>query len=234
MTSERELRDKMVAWNNKSYGRLRAAKEAAPNRYFVNEIIDTIQGEGGMSGTPMRLIRFAFCNLDCHFCDTNHDEVYITYTEEQLLTIIKDSPYEWVLLTGGEPLLQIDADFIASLHQLGKKVALETNGTCSPSDIMAHKPDYITVSPKPGYVPHGGWRHVHVQEIRVIVTGPNVNIHSEMWPTYETLYLSPCFNKVDQPDGACLVNAIEAVKVMARHDSNVRLSLQIHKLVGIP
>lgn len=99
-------------------------------------------GEGANAGTPATFIRLAGCNLKCPWCDTKH-EVFKSL-EEYSITIGKA---DWVVITGGEPLIQ-DLDFLMSrLKSLGKWIQIETNGTF-PLPLFV-KPDWLAVSPKP-------------------------------------------------------------------------------------
>ena len=137
--------------------------------YSVKEIYLTVQGEGAQTGLPAVFLRFAGCNLwsgiekdrasaVCKFCDT--DFVGIDgpnggkfKTASVLVEAVgkhwpsldqKESGQPWVICTGGEPLLQLDEPLIEAFHQVGFKVAVETNGT-----IKAPKGlDWICVSPK--------------------------------------------------------------------------------------
>ena len=94
----------------------------------VNEIFYSIQGEGRYTGTPAVFIRLAGCNLRCDFCDTEH-QPYQDLTEEEIMRQIADFPADHVVITGGEPMLQLTLSFINHLHSAGKFVQIETNGT---------------------------------------------------------------------------------------------------------
>jgi organic radical activating enzyme len=111
--------------------------------YRVNEIFYSLQGEGYHTGRAAVFIRFAGCNLRCPFCDTDFDS-YTDMTAEQILAAISDYPSRFVVLTGGEPTLQVTEPFIDLLHQHGYEVAMESNGTRpAPKNL-----DWLTVSPK--------------------------------------------------------------------------------------
>ncbi|SVE28146.1 uncharacterized protein METZ01_LOCUS481000, partial [marine metagenome] len=133
--------------------------------FLVKEIYYTIQGEGARTGRPSVFCRFAGCNLwtgrekdrkdaICNFCDTNFigadgpgggkfkDETKITNAINDKWPQHLDNKY--IVLTGGEPALQINSSLIDKLHEAGFEVAIETNGTLPiPSGI-----DWVTVSPK--------------------------------------------------------------------------------------
>ena len=135
--------------------------------YSVKEMFLTVQGEGAHTGRPAVFLRFAGCNLwnglesgraeaVCKFCDTDFigtDGVnggkFKTATDlaEAVAGLWPDVPDRgepWVVATGGEPLLQLDAELVAALHAAGLKIAVETNGTiAAPAGI-----DWVCVSPK--------------------------------------------------------------------------------------
>lgn len=99
----------------------------------IKEIFESVQGEGILIGIKQIFIRFAYCNLNCAYCDTNHgDDNVLTLSEEELFDKIKKMNSEIISFTGGEPL--IHADFIKSFINkynkfLNKEIYLETNGT---------------------------------------------------------------------------------------------------------
>ena len=94
----------------------------------INEIFYSIQGEGYRTGTPAVFIRFSGCNLKCPFCDTQHSSGR-EMSDEEIIKEICFYPTRFVVLTGGEPGLQVDREFINKLHQAGKFIQIETNGT---------------------------------------------------------------------------------------------------------
>ena len=109
----------------------------------INEIFYSLQGEGYHTGTPAVFVRFSGCNLHCDFCDTRHENGE-WMSDEAILASIQRFPASCVILTGGEPSLWIDESLIIRLHQAGKRVCIETNGTHPlPAGI-----DWITCSPK--------------------------------------------------------------------------------------
>src|SRR5471032_1584977 len=132
--------------------------------YSVKEVFYTLQGEGAQSGRPAVFLRFAGCNLwtglekdradaVCKFCDTDFvgtdgsDGGKFTDAESLAKTVSGKWPgggKPYVVCTGGEPLLQLDAPLIAALHEKGFEIAIETNGTLEPPPGI----DWICVSPK--------------------------------------------------------------------------------------
>ena len=107
----------------------------------INEIFHSIQGEGCHAGVPSVFIRFSGCNLRCSFCDTIHEDGKMM-SDEEIINEIKRQPSAQIVLTGGEPSLYIDDDFVSKLkEETGLPIAIETNGTHKlPKGI-----DWITV-----------------------------------------------------------------------------------------
>jgi organic radical activating enzyme len=119
--------------------------------YVVNEIFYSLQGEGVRAGTPNLFLRLSRCNLACKVethgfdCDTEFESGRSMALDDIVAELRQLSANcDWVILTGGEPALQVDAEMIDGLHAGGFKLAVETNGSIElPSGI-----DWITVSPK--------------------------------------------------------------------------------------
>ncbi|MDE5752171.1 MAG: 7-carboxy-7-deazaguanine synthase QueE, partial [Duncaniella sp.] len=93
--------------------------------YRVNEIFHSLQGEGFFTGTPAVFLRFSGCNLKCGFCDTDHSDA----REMELPDILKEVtsyPSRHIILTGGEPAMQIDTPLVDLLHDAGFYIQVET------------------------------------------------------------------------------------------------------------
>lgn len=118
----------------------------------VNEIFNSIQGEGAWTGVPATFIRFSGCNLKCPWCDTKH-ETSTEYTPQELLDeLLKNELYNLIIITGGEPTTQDLTEFLSLLKKETQRfISIETNGT-NPVRLMKWKSlkvlDFITVSPK--------------------------------------------------------------------------------------
>ena len=120
-------------------------------RYLVNEIFFSLQGEGMRAGESSLFLRFSQCNMTCKLethgfdCDTEFTSGRRMTFDDILAEFRVLSPdCKWVVLTGGEPGLQVDAEFIHALHSAGYLLAIETNGSVElPAGL-----DWVTVSPK--------------------------------------------------------------------------------------
>lgn len=206
----------------------------------INEIFYSLQGEGHHSGYPAVFVRFAGCNLKCPFCDTKHSEG-IPMSDEDIIHAVNLYKADWVILTGGEPTLQIDEEFVHLLQRAtGKRVAIETNGTHPvPENI-----DWVTVSPKEGLASEAGAenRAVHdarehpgarlADEIKVVDCGQDLERYfTSPWRSEKTLmYLQPCYVPDEERFHA---NRLATVRRILA-DPRWTLSLQTHRYLQIP
>ena len=179
----------------------------------INEIFESLQGEGFLTGTPAVFVRFAGCNLACPFCDTDHRPT-AQMTDDEIADAAAKFKAELVVLTGGEPGLQVSERLVELLHTRGKRVAIETNGTCQlPANI-----DWVTVSPKEGSTPI----LTTANEVKVVF---QEDIDVEKWRTAikaDHYFLQPC---------SCQ-NTAETISYIMEHP-HWRLSVQVHKYLGI-
>jgi 7-carboxy-7-deazaguanine synthase (Cx14CxxC type) len=208
--------------------------------YTVKSIFYTLQGEGSNAGRPAIFCRFAGCNLwsgreedrtsaECRFCDTDFLGTdgpgggrY--RSADHLAAACADAAGEdaapaLVVLTGGEPLLQVDAALIEALHDEGFEIAVETNGTiAAPAGL-----DWITVSPKAGttLVQRSG------NELKLVYPQAGIRPEDLEGLAFEHRFLQP----MDGPD--LLANTEAAVRYCKANPA-WRLSLQTHKMIGIP
>lgn len=177
----------------------------------INEIFYSLQGEGYHTGTPAVFIRFSGCNLKCAFCDTQHEEG-VMMIDEEILAEVRKYPARMVILTGGEPSIQIDGSLIDALHEAGKYVAVETNGTRPlPAGV-----DWVTCSPKQGTQ----LAVEHIDEVKVVYEGQDITPYERL--SADHFFLQPC---------SC-GNTAETVDCVLNHP-RWRLSLQTHKLIDI-
>lgn len=196
----------------------------------LNEIFYSLQGEGAHVGVPCVFVRFAGCNLRCPFCDTDH-QPFTDMTDADIVAYINSYPAEWIVLTGGEPTLQIDAAFVHTLHvATGKKIAIETNGTRPvPEEI-----DWVTMSPKFGMNADGdaSLRLQRADEIKVVDIGQDLEQYFSL-PQYRSttrMYLQPCW--VPDPEERLANTARTISRVKA--DPRWTLSVQLHRYLDIP
>lgn len=196
----------------------------------INEIFYSLQGEGHHEGYPCVFVRFSGCNLNCSFCDTQHNEG--TYMDDDaIIRAINLYSAEWIVLTGGEPSLWIDDDFIHLLKRAtGKKIAIETNGTRPvPSAI-----DWVTVSPKGGFkgAENAEIKVQRADEIKVVDLGQDLDPYFSLpCRTEETImYLQPCY----VPDSEQFrLNQLQTVKRVLEQP-RWTLSVQLHRFLNIP
>lgn len=177
----------------------------------INEIFYSLQGEGFHTGSPAVFIRFSGCNLKCPFCDTQHEEGRLM-SDAQILEEVLRYPTQKVILTGGEPSLWIDEDFVRMLQQAGKYVCIETNGT----HLLPSNLDWVTCSPKEG----AAVILERIDEVKVVYTGQDLTAYAAMKAPHH--FLQPC---------SCQ-NTQEVVDYILEHPL-WRLSLQTHKLIDI-
>jgi 7-carboxy-7-deazaguanine synthase (Cx14CxxC type) len=208
--------------------------------YSVKEIFYTLQGEGANAGRPAVFCRFAGCNLwtgreedraaaVCTFCDTDFvgtdgegggkfgtadllaDEIARHWGETLA--------HRFVVLTGGEPLLQVDAALTAALHARGFTIAVETNGTVAPPAGL----DWICVSPKAD----APLKQTRGQDLKLVYPQPGVDPARFEGLAFEHFLLQP----MDGP--ARLENTQAAIDYCLAHPL-WRLSVQTHKYLGLP
>lgn len=194
----------------------------------VNEIFYSLQGEGHFTGTPAIFIRLSGCNLACDFCDTQHHSS-TSMTEEEIISEITHYPARHVVITGGEPTLQLTASLINKLHAAGRFVQIETNGTLPLTDGLDTLIDWITVSPKYGQTP----RIQRIDELKVVYD----MAHREYIDNLDTIEarhrdaycLQPCDRDDDEYNAK---NLASCIKYILDHPK-WSLSLQTHKMLNI-
>lgn len=183
----------------------------------INEIFYSLQGEGRNTGRAAVFVRFSGCNLKCPFCDTLFSS-YREMSNDDIVEAIKQYPARLVILTGGEPTLQVDKPLVDLLHASGYEIAMESNGTRQPVDGI----DWFTCSPK---------EHVAVtrcNELKCLFDGNADNV-SDHGITADYYYLQPC----DVGDAARNAAITAACVEYIKQHPKWRLSLQTHKLIDI-
>lgn len=193
--------------------------------YRVNEIFYSLQGEGANAGTACVFVRLSGCNLRCAFCDTDH-VLGAAMTVQDVCGIVArypDAPL--VVLTGGEPSLQVDAALVSALKALGKRVAIETNGTRPlPAGI-----DWVTLSPKTG-LDGGDVAPVVLREcdeLKVVYLGQDLDGYANISARHR--FLQPCYVDDEKQRRANVAATVDAVL----SHPEWRLSMQIHRIIGI-
>jgi 7-carboxy-7-deazaguanine synthase (Cx14CxxC type) len=207
--------------------------------YAVKEIFLTLQGEGAHAGRAAVFCRFAGCNLwsgreqdraaaTCQFCDTDFVGMDGTLgdryaTADNLADVIAAQwtagvHNRYVVLTGGEPLLQVDAALIDALHGRGFSIGVETNGTVAAPDGI----DWICVSPKAG----AELRVRSGHELKLVYPQATASPAAFAELAFERFSLQP----MDGPDAAA--NTARTIEYCLQHPQ-WRLSLQTHKTLGI-
>lgn len=194
--------------------------------YKVNEIFHSLQGEGYNTGTASVFIRLSGCNLHCAFCDTQHNEGKMMSAPEIIEEVMRYPDAPLIVLTGGEPTLQADDALIQALHNTGKRIAIETNGTRPvPAGI-----DWVTLSPKQGF--DGGDAHpctlAQCDELKVVYLGQDLTQYDHISATHR--FLQPCFSN----DDTARLNSINDTVAAVLKYPKWRLSLQTHRLLNIP
>ena len=209
-------------------------------KYSVKEIYYTLQGEGYHTGRPAVFIRFSGCNLwtghekdrsgaICDWCDTDFVGTNGInggkFSVKEIINIINSQwkgnvlsePY--VVCTGGEPLLQMDEALIKAIHKAGFEIGLETNGTMIPPDGT----DWVCVSPKANadlILKNGN-------ELKVVYPqcGMNPRVHEKL--KFDHFYIQPM-------DGINQTENIKRSEKFVLDHPKWKLSLQTHKILGIP
>lgn len=210
--------------------------------YAVKEIFPTLQGEGVHTGRRAVFLRFAGCNLwtgreqdrtdaICQFCDTDFvgmdGENGGRYTAETLGAKVAElwgesRDHRYVVMTGGEPMLQIDDAIIGALHAEGFTLAIESNGT-----LPAHSGlDWVCISPKAGseVVQRNG------DELKLVWPQPGSDWQDMEGWDFTNHLIQPM--DVGSPEGNA-ANLREAIAFVDAHPK-WRLSLQNHKILGLP
>lgn len=192
----------------------------------VNEIFYSLQGEGFWTGTPAVFVRFSGCNLKCSFCDTEHFG-YTEMSAEQIVDEVSKFPAKRVILTGGEPLLQVDQRLLKLLKGNGIAVHVETNGTIAVSDTMRKLIDWITVSPKSEYV-----QIADFDELKVVYQEQDLKCWDSclIGNLCSRCYLQPCDYGDATKNSISIARTVEFIK----SHPGWKLSLQTHKLINIP
>lgn len=200
--------------------------------FRIVEIFESLQGEGYNTGMPAIFIRFAGCNLNCVWCDTNFRQ-YTRFTLEQLLTKVKQYTSKNIIITGGEPtMVKALPELLLPLKQAGYYIAIESNGLGKVDPLI----DYIALSPKFCYqARYQKIAQPTASEVRIVAEN-----HADFLPFCQYIeqniqakryYLSPC-----EKNGE--FNMFETIELLGkinqnRNDDKWLLSIQTHKFANI-
>jgi 7-carboxy-7-deazaguanine synthase (Cx14CxxC type) len=209
--------------------------------YVVKEIYYTLQGEGAQTGRAAVFCRFAGCNLwsgreadrataICQFCDTDFVGTdgagggKFAVASDLAAAVAREWPLNkagkpLVVCTGGEPLLQLDEALLGALHAAGFEVAIETNGTSLPPPGV----DWICVSPKAGAELLLQTGH----ELKLVYPQPGAEPERFAHLDFQHFFLQPM-------DGSAREQNTQLAISYCKAHPQWRLSLQTHKLLGIP
>ena len=183
----------------------------------VNQIFYSLQGEGRNTGRAAVFVRFAGCNVHCSFCDTDFSS-WREMSDDEIVAAISQYPTRLVVLTGGEPTLQVDRPLVDLLHAHGYEIAMESNGTRQPVEGI----DWLTCSTK---------EHVAItkcNELKCVFDGDASSV-DDRGISADYYYLQPCDVGDATRNAAITAACVEYIKQHPKW----RLSLQTHKLINI-
>jgi len=205
--------------------------------YNITEMFLTLQGEGFHAGVKSLFIRFQHCNLKCSFCDTDFSysdyNVGLTKLVFHIKEFYNNSPsgFKHIVLTGGEPLMQVDKKLVEKLIGLGFTVQIETNGTMPAPfmDELALKGldlnIYITCSPKKKVIDKQ--LEKHIKELKIVLFNKAfaediVSKYSNL-PKNPQIYIQPC-----ERNGK--MNLKETYNFIMRNKKDLKMSIQTQKI----
>lgn len=192
-------------------------------QFQINDIFWTFQGEGTNAGRRALFIRLPRCNLRCSWCDTEFN-TFKTMSREYLEGFFDLEPARFVVITGGEPLMNPQLkDLIELLQDSRFEIACETNGTYPYVDGI----DFVTCSPKrdADFAVDENLMN-HVKEFKFVVDEDfDFNIVTPFFNTSARVSLSPEFNTMNK--------SLERIYDFIKRYPEVRLSLQSHKWIGL-
>jgi len=204
--------------------------------YSIVEMFYSVQGEGKLVGTPMFFVRLFGCDLSCDFCDEpkhKDSKLIKRLTADDIINEAKLTNTEWVCVTGGEPSLRPINHLIGKLQDAGLKVAVESNGF-RPGNI--ERADFLTLSPKhPTRLTKIGERKW--DEVKLLISDEGLHFQlndndqatlDALFEISESVYVQP----INDADSLNIDNALVAVSFVESHPET-RLSLQIHKMIGV-
>jgi 7-carboxy-7-deazaguanine synthase len=217
---------------------------------WVQEIFPTIQGEGPLAGMPAVFIRLAGCNLACTFCDTEFESSEwhpkLAEVADEVVGVVREYAISLVVITGGEPMRQDIEPLVRTLLESGYTVQIETAGTIWRENLRTLLQSGLSfvISPKTGKVAPefhdigADWKYIIRQGAVDDFTGlPNKTTQANERDmllarpqnSRDTIWLQAC----DEHDAEkTRANVLLATQLVMKH--GYRLSVQIHKIIGLP
>lgn len=187
--------------------------------YLINEIFYSIQGEGIQTGRPAVFVRFSRCNLACSWCDTDFSAATrysLTELRDAIDALWPTRSGGLVILTGGEPSLQVDDALIQVLRSRNHEIAIETNGTRP----LPERIDWICVSPK-------------ANAPLLVTRGDELKLVYPQWIDPADLeHLDFSHFLLSPMDGPELAENTAAAMDYCLKNPRWRLNIQTHKVVG--
>jgi 7-carboxy-7-deazaguanine synthase len=202
-------------------------------RYLIKEMFGpTLQGEGAHAGRAVVFLRFAACNLACPGCDTDFSpDGAVRMSADEIvdrLVALDTSATRRVVVTGGEPTLQWDAAIASAIRDAGFRVHMESNGTRAPAAPV----DWLTVSPKPQHHPArlALADDAAASEVKVVIDD---SVDEAVLDGYAERYR--CEHYFVQPwMDARYDHHLARTLALIQARPLWRLSLQLHKILGVP
>lgn len=210
-------------------------------KYAIKEIFGTLQGEGAQAGSPAVFLRFAGCNLGyevCPWCDTDWVKPeFVVSVDETIELVVRAAKDEFgnqsrgllVVATGGEPSLQLDAPLSSALRAAGFRISMESNGSRSIDRALV---DWLTVSPKQAEFEQKAGNELKILFNGTAAPGPASDLNAvarlASGTSFDHYFLQPVDLPVVGP------NYAETVAAVMRLGPPWRLSVQTHKVLGLP
>lgn len=203
-----------------------------PRRYLVKEMFGpTLQGEGAHAGRACVFLRFAACSLECTWCDTDFSvEGSVRMTANEIVARLLEldtNNARMVVVTGGEPTLQWDEEVERAIHTAGFRIHMESNGT----RMLDAPVDWLTVSPKPQFHTKSlSLVELPASEVKVVIDD---TVDAATLDGYIARYraqhyfVQPCMDDRYQ-------HHLERTIALVQSRPQWRLSLQLHKILGVP
>jgi organic radical activating enzyme len=200
----------------------------------VNEIFYSLQGEGVYTGTAAVFLRLSGCNMKCWFCDTKGHEQGTEMTEEEIAKRVSQYPARHIVITGGEPTMQLNARLTRLLHEKGFYIQIETNGALPLKD--GTEVDWITCSPKGNEI-----KIQRIDELKLLFIKEYLEKYKEVKASQRCLQpldeggqeVQTLASQAGSSRFASSRGVQEVISYIKEHPQ-WRLSLQTHKLINIP